>query len=174
MVAPPNVSNYSIGKGKLWIADYVASPSAWTEIGNCPSVAVEHAVERLAHFSSMEGLKERDLNPVVSIAYTVTFETDEVCAENLNLWCLGTDNGDSIAALTNVDAYYSLKFVEDKEVGENRTFVFHKVQVAPNGAGALISEEWGTLSFTAEGLKDAANHPTEPFYTIKWTSTTTT
>jgi len=172
MVAPPNVKNYSIGKGQVFVAPYSANP-VYVAVGNCPSVAVEHKIDRLEHFSSMSGIKTRDAYPVIQVGYTVTFETDEICAENLARFVLGTVVGDSISALSNVDADYCVKFVEDKEIGDiNRTFEFSKCKIGPNGAGALISDEWGVLSFTAEGLYDATNTGNE-WYEIRWTSTTT-
>jgi len=170
----PSVANYSLLKGKLHIAAYAASPSNWTAIGNCASVQVEHQIEKLPHYSSMVGLKKKDADFIISLGYTVTFETDEICAENLLLWCMGTNNGDNISALTATTNQYSLKFVEDKAIGgTNRTYVFHKVNLSPNGAGALVSEELGVLSFTAEGLADEVNHNSSMFYDIRWTSTTT-
>ena len=171
MVAQPNVTNYSIGKGMLYIAPYSANP-VYVAVGNCPTVTVEHKVDRLEHFSSMAGIRTRDAYPVVQVGYTVTFETDEICAENLTRFVLGTNNGDNISALDAVDLDYCLKFVEDKEIGDiNRTYEFSKCKVGPNGAGALVSEEWGVLSFVAEGLYDASNVGKE-WYEIRWTSTT--
>ena len=170
MVTAPSVSNYSIGKGLLEICTFVGG--TYSPIGNCSSVTVEHKIDRLEHFSSMEGIKVRDAYPVTQIGYTLTFETDEICAENLVRWSLGTQSGSSISALQSVDEDFKFRFTENKEIGENRVYEFSKVKLSPNGAGALVSEEWGVLSFTAEGLYDASNVGKE-WYEIRWTSTTT-
>ena len=83
MPDPHSVENYSIGKGILWIAEWVGTvaptwPSDYREMGNCPSIEVEPALERLAHYSSRSGFRLKDKNPVIQTEYNVNFDSDEI------------------------------------------------------------------------------------------------
>jgi hypothetical protein len=173
-MTPPNVGNYAIGKGKLYIGDWQVGTITYAEMGNCPSVECEPAVERLEHFSSQAGLRQRDAYPVVQATYTVNFECDEAAAVNLKRFLMGTQVGNQIRMLQNPNAYFSLKFVSDNPIGPNYRWVFHKCVIAPNGAMALIKDEWMSMAYTAEGLADNDNAPTSPYATITVVTTTTT
>ena len=173
MPLPHSTGNYVIGKGILYISPYQAVPS-WEEIGNCPSIEVEPAVERLEHYSSRESMRLRDKYPIVETKYTVTFDCDEIAARNLKLWLQGSGSGGTIKALQASDAEYSLKFVSNNPVGPNSTWIFHRVILSPNGAAALIGDEWMVLSFTGEGLADTQYNSDSPYITVLYTTTTTT
>lgn len=171
MAFPPSTNNYAIGKGKLYIADFSTSPN-WKPMGNCPSIEIEPQVERLEHFSSMSGLKNRDKYPVVQAKYTVNFDADEICAENLTVFLQGSLSGSGLYGLQNTDKEYSLKFVSDNPIGQNSTWTFHRCVIANNGAMSLIGDDWMTMSFTAEGLADPSN-TSSPYFTVEFSSTTT-
>jgi len=175
MATPPSTNNYSIGKGALSVATWSSSgPGAYSAMGNCPSIEVEPTIERLEHFSSLSGLRNRDKYPIIQTAYTLTFDCDEIAAVNLAKFLLGTQSGDDILGLQNANQEYSLKFVAANPVGVKYTWVFHRCTLGPNGAMALIGEEWQVMSFTAEGLADSTNQPTSPYFTVTRITTTTT
>lgn len=174
MATPPNTGNYAIGKGKLSIAPWTGTTPTFAEMGNCPSIEIEPTVERLEHFSSQEGLKERDAYPVVQTSYTINFECDEIATENLTKFLLGTTSGNDIRMLQNANAYWVLKFISDNPLGPNFKYLFNKCTLAPNGAMALIGEEWMSMAFTAEGLADRATVPLSPYGTVTRATTTTT
>jgi hypothetical protein len=41
-----------------------------------------------------------------------------------------------------------------------------KVQVTPDGAFGLLTEDYGNFSLTLKALDDSTNHPTEPYYRL--------
>lgn len=171
-----DVENYTIGKGILSIAEWTSStpPSVYTDLGNAPSMEMQPTVERLPHYSSRSGLKQKDKNPIIQSEYTVNFELDEPAAYQMNIFLMGSLAGNVISGLQGTNKEFALKFVSDNPLGPNQTWLFHKVTLAPNGAVQLISDEWMTMAFTGEGLSDVANKPTSPFFTVTYVTTTST
>jgi len=60
----------------------------------------------------------------------------------------------------------SLRFVGNPSVGPKYEVEIWKVKIKPTGDVKWISEEWSTIEVEGEILKDAANHPTEPWFTL--------
>jgi len=56
-----------------------------------------------------------------------------------------------------------IRFVSDNPAGNNQEVGFWKVSLTPAGDTALIGDDWSTLSFTGEVLKDEVNHPNSPY-----------
>lgn len=180
MPAPHSTDNYSIGKGKLYIGSWSGStppsdPSGFSEMGNCPSIEIEPTLERLPHYSSRSGLRNKDKNPVIQTEYALSITCDEIAAVNLNKFLLGTLVGEGIIqGLNNTDAEFALKFVSDNPIGPNQTWKFHRVTLSPGGALSLIGDEWMTMSFNGEGLADVANNASSPYFTVTYSTETTT
>ncbi len=173
-----NVSNYTIGKGVLYMAEWDGTTPPveddYIDIGNCPKLDVEPKVEKLPHYSSRTEFKLKDLDPVIQVECTLSFDLDEISDHNLNMFLLGTRSEDTILGLQDTSNTYAIKFKEDNPVGKNRTHRFWKCSVTPASAVGLISDEYKVMSYTAECLADVANNPTSPFFTISMTTTTTT
>lgn len=176
MPIAPDVGNYTIGKGKIYIGEWSGTtpPSVWTDLGNAPSVEIEHAVEKLPHYASMSSFKLKDKNIVLQKDYTVNFTLDEISAANLQLFIQATREGDTLHALEASETEYALKFISDNPAGPNRTYEFWKATLSPNGPMSLIGEEWMQMAYVAEGLADTANHSSSPYYDVTFTTTTTT
>jgi hypothetical protein len=163
MAIAPNTGNYTIGKGKLYIAEWVGDtpPSSYIDLGNAPVITIEHAIERLPHYSSQKEYRAKDKNIVLQKDYIVNFTLDEISAYNLQIFLQGTRDGASILGLQSAETEYALKFVADNPAGPNRTYEFWRMTLTPSGSLSLIGEEWMQLAFTGEGLADTANHSTQ-------------
>lgn len=172
----PNTDNYTEGKGVVSVAAWSGgAPGSYIDVGNAPSFAFEPAVEKRPHYSSRQGPRLKDKNPVIQVDYTVTFDLDEISAQNINRFVMGTISGNNlIKGLQNTDQEYSVKLVTNNPTGPNYTYEFHRVTLTPNGALQLIGDEWMAMSYSAEGLADTVNNPTSPYFTITGTTTTTT
>lgn len=169
------------GRGILYIAPWSSTtppsyPSDYTEVGNCPSLEVEPVTERRPHYSSREGVRLKDLSPVTTLEYTISFECDEISAKNLNRFFMGSLNETTkvISGLANVDAEYGLVFISNNPIGPNSKFFFWRVTLAPGGPIQLIGDEYLSMSFSGEGLADTANHASSPYFDIHSVTTTTT
>lgn len=64
-----------------------------------------------------------------------------------------------------------LRFVPDNPVGNNMELLIWRVDLTPGGDVLYIGDDWSTLEFTGEILKDETNHPTEPYLRIITTDT---
>ncbi len=88
----PNPDNYMLGKGKLYIAKLDADGASLGEAdcGNVTAVSVTATVDKLDHFSSQSGVKQKDKTVITQVASTFKFTGDEITIENLCLFLLGT------------------------------------------------------------------------------------
>jgi len=168
-----STDNYTIGKGILSVGNVAASPSFF-EMGNCPSVSLELTEERLEHFSSRGGLKNRDLYPLIQVKYSLTIDCDEITVDNLLKFVKGTQIGDQILAFQDLAKEYSVKFEEDNPIGPSRTWIFHRGILSSNGALQAIGDDWKKISFKFEGLTEETYHASSPYFTVEWITTTTT
>lgn len=60
-----------------------------------------------------------------------------------------------------------LRFVSDNPIGNQFEMTIWKVSLSPSGDTGLVSDEFMTLGFTGEILKDAENHSEQPYYIIE-------
>lgn len=70
----------------------------------------------------------------------------------------------SAFAETQIEGF--LRFVSDNPAGTQQELQIWRVSLSPDGDTALIGDDWGTLGFTGEVLKDETNHPTSPYMNI--------
>lgn len=198
MKTSPNVNLYApAGRGKLYIAEWVnGTPPTWpgssptdyptpadlaanmgsfVAIGNCPSLEVEPMVERRPHYSSMEGLRTKDLNPVVATDYNVNFDCDEMAASNMKRFLMGSYNASTgiMSALQEADKEYAMIFIATNPIGPKIHKYFRRLTLGPSGPLQLIGDEYLVMSFAGEGLSDVANHAASPYFDAKFVTTTT-
>lgn len=62
----------------------------------------------------------------------------------------------------------ALKFIGDPTAGPAVIVDVWHVQVSPNGALSLISDDWADMSLNMEVLSDRANHPAAPLYQVTY------
>ncbi len=181
MTEPHSTSLYvPAGRGIISIAAWNGTvppdPGDFVEIGNCPSLEIEPSQERRPHYSSRAGLRYKDLNPVIQLDYTLTFDIDEISATNLARFFLGSYDQltGEILGMAAYDQEFAIKFVSNNPIGPNQQYTFHRLTIGPAGPLQLIGDEYLVLNFTADGLADDANNPTSPYMNVKFYTTTTT
>lgn len=67
-------------------------------------------------------------------------------------------------AQTQVEGF--LRFVSDNPAGLQQELHVWRVSLTPAGDTAMIGDDWSTLGFTGEVLKDETNHPDSPYMDI--------
>lgn len=181
MTEPHSTSLYiPSGRGILYIAEWSGTvpPTEldYVDVGNCPSMEIEPTQERRPHYSSRAGLRVKDLNPVTQLDYTLTFDLDEISANNIKIFLMGTLNEATkvVSGMTNGNQEFAIKFVSDNPIGPDQIYYFHRCTIAPNAAMQLIGEEYLVMSYTAEGLADTEYNPDSPYFNMKYVTTTTT
>jgi hypothetical protein len=87
----PNVLNYMVGKGRVYFDRFTDAGVSTGELhlGNDPVFAETPVTETLDHFSSMEGIKLKDLSVNLSAGINLKFTLDEINVKNLDLAFLG-------------------------------------------------------------------------------------
>lgn len=59
-----------------------------------------------------------------------------------------------------------LRFVSDNPAGTQQELEIWRCSLSPTGETALIGDDWSTLGFTGEILKDEIGHPESPYMNI--------
>lgn len=67
-------------------------------------------------------------------------------------------------AQTSIEGF--MRFVSDNPVGTQQELQLWRVSLTPSGDTAMIGDDWSTLSFTGEILKDETDHPDSPYFEI--------
>lgn len=150
-VNSPAVANYFVGKGV--VQTKFDGEADWHYVGNVPEFEFSPTLETLEHFSSMAGVKAKDLTIILSRGGTIRIVMEELIARNLAMFLLGTpDETDpfspSIEIFGQTIKSGAVRFLGTNEVGPRWTFTFNKVDWVPSGSFNPISDEWGQLEVT--------------------------
>lgn len=97
--------NYTLGRGRIFFARFVDAaaqiPEGFRYIGNTPEFSLTIDSETLDHFSSDEGIREKDDSVPLSVSRTGSFTTDNIDPDNLALFFFGEKLTLTQAAVTN-------------------------------------------------------------------------
>lgn len=143
-ILSPNTNNYTIGKG--FIIFRPDGEEDFFHLGNIPSFVLTFAVEKLEHYSSMAGTKEKDATIVTQKTGTVKLTLEELTARNVALMLMGnvddTDpNNIHITLFTNSAIQGELRFYATNDVGPRYRIFLNRVQFTPSGDFSPISEQ---------------------------------
>ncbi len=72
-----------------------------------------------------------------------------------------------IQAFKNTQVEGRLRFVSDNPAGGDQELEIWSTSLAPSGDTAMIGDDWSTLGFTGEILKDESGHPDSPYMDIR-------
>lgn len=155
-LASPNILNYTIGKGKVYIK--LSGDSDRRPIGNCPEFEFTPEIEKLEHFSSMEGVRERDRTVVLEKKATLRVVFEEMTAENLKIALLGAlsdgSGGDQIIDIFSESSVTAeVWFDGENDVGPKWNYYFPQVDFIPSSAIPLLSEEWMQVEINGDVQK---------------------
>lgn len=145
--------NYTLGRGKLYFARFEnGTQTAGGEkyLGNSPEFSATIESENLDHYSSDEGIREKDESIPLQTNRTAAFTTDNVDADNIANFFFGTTSAFAIAAATvtaeehNVKAglYYQLGQTLTNPMGA-RNLDVHTAAVGPTPAINIVVKDTG-------------------------------
>lgn len=72
----------------------------------------------------------------------------------------------NISMFANTEIIGKLRFVSDNPAGKQQELEVWSTSLTPSGDTAMIGDDWSTLGFTGEILKDETNHPLQPYGNI--------
>lgn len=84
--------NYTLGRGKVYFARFTSGqvPGPFRYIGNTPEFNLTIELETLDHFSSDEGIREKDNSVPLEVTRTGSLICDDINAENVALFFFGS------------------------------------------------------------------------------------
>lgn len=90
----PNTADYSLGRGKLYVAKLDTSTGlpntdGYRDVGNVPDFSISIDIEELLHQSSQRGLRVTDKRVVVSQTMNLSISLDELSSQNMALFFSG-------------------------------------------------------------------------------------
>jgi len=78
--------NLQLGKGEVWFSPYspgTQNPTGFEWLGNCPSFALNAEMEKLDHFGSTGGIRQKDQSVMLSKDVTGTITCDDIRVANV-------------------------------------------------------------------------------------------
>ena len=85
-------NNYTLGRGKVFFARYLPgtnTPDGFRYIGNTPELSLTIESQTLDHYSSDEGIREKDDSVPLEVNRTGSMVTDNIIPENVALFFFG-------------------------------------------------------------------------------------
>lgn len=163
----PNTGNYRVGKGALYFKR--SGDADYRHMGNATSFEFTPAIEKLDHFSSMQGVREKDASVVLTRGGTINIILEEWTPANLALALLGTVDegaagGPTVDILSTDAVEGALKFISSNDVGPKWDAYYHRVSFIPSAALNPISDEWGQIEIEGEALVSQDVGPTEGLF----------
>ena len=123
--------NYTLGRGKLYFARFLPgtqTPDGFVYFGNTPEFNLTIESEVLDHFSSDEGIREKDDSIPLQVNRTGSLITDNIAVRNIALFYFGDDS-----TVTTLAAAYVEQTITDVKLG----FFYKLGQTVQNPVGYM-------------------------------------
>lgn len=118
----PDGREYVIGKGRVFFDKMLPGTKTLTGerfLGNAPEMNDSQDSETLDHFSSTEGINERDASIIIEQNQTMTLTVDNINMENVALWYGGEVENETVVGNTNVTEALVLRRGYSYQLGTN-------------------------------------------------------
>lgn len=136
-------NNYTLGRGQVHFARFKAGtqiPDGFFYIGNTPEFSLTIESETLDHFSSDEGIREKDDSVPLEVNRTGSLTTDNIIPKNVALFFFGTDSmvtQASVASDTEVIA--GIKAGHSYKLGSSPSNPTGYMGIDPSGFAVAVS-----------------------------------
>ncbi|KQZ19356.1 hypothetical protein ASD50_07685 [Mesorhizobium sp. Root552] len=169
MATSPNPLNYFVGKGTI---KFTPTAGVQRDLGNAPEIELTPTIEKLDHFSSRSGVRNKDRSVAIEKGMTLRVVLEELTAENLAMLLLGgdideaSDGTKSFAIFAETEITGAISFTGTNDIGAKVTMSLPNVSFGPSGSFNPISDEWGQIEVTAEVLATEHTDGTSDFGTV--------
>ena len=155
MPVSPSTDNYYVGKGKISFKPTGAS--TFRDVGNVTELETTPNLTTLEHFSSREGVKQKDKEVITEKKLTVRMVMDEWTADNLAMALLGDvsvdGSGNKVIDIFSSNSFEGeFKYEGTNEIGPQMDIDLFKVAFKPGKSLNPISDEWGNIEIEGEAL----------------------
>lgn len=158
----PNVENYSVGKGIVALK-FEGDPD-FVDAGNVSEFELTANLETLDHFSSRQGVREKDRSIIIQKSLELRMVLNEATARNMGVMLLGTPviTGDhaEIDILSENVRVAAVRFTGNNDIGPKWSFNLPRVEFKPSSALQPLSEEWMEMECTGEVVAVAGSFGT--------------
>jgi hypothetical protein len=156
----PNILNYSLLKGSVFFKR--SGESQRRHMGNVAELEWQPELEKLEHFQSMSGTRERDRTIILEKKGSVRLVFEELTPENMALAFLGTTSTESggdveIAIFSVSEIAGELWYEGANDIGPKYNAYFPSVSVIPSGGVPFISDDWAQVELTIDVNKSGDN-----------------
>lgn len=154
----PNVDNYTLGKGNVyWMA---TGANTWRHVGNVPELELSLTVDKLEHFSSMEGVNEKDRVVVRTKSGTSRAVLEELTPDNMALMLMGTPTA-AVVNLTTTGEVTNGSFIltnlaATTNLVEGRSYNISGTGIPPGTTFEFDGADGGTLDKAATASSSTA------------------
>lgn len=96
-------NNYTLGRGEIFFARKDPTSGAMggeAYFGNTPSFNISFEPEKLEHFSSDRGIREKDRSVILQVNRTGSLETDNISPNNVALFFFGSTDALTVMPIT--------------------------------------------------------------------------
>jgi hypothetical protein len=134
IMATTDVQDYTLGRAEIHFApfkDGTQDPDGFRWLGNVTQFNMTFSADKLDHFASYRGVKEKDSSVNLQTNRTGSFITDNTSPENIALFFFG-----SASALTISQATITDEAIPDVHLG--RSYQLGVSPSNPSGARAII------------------------------------
>jgi hypothetical protein len=161
MATAPNINNYQIPTGKVF---FKPTGGTFRDLGNCVSFTISSTLTKKEHFRNYGGRRTKDKTIITQVQATAKFVLDEINADNLAFFALGTpvqnsDDSYSISGLSNTNFTGTMRVIGDNQVGP---LVHWEGDVSFNPAGdfSLLkdNDDFNQINCEADVQADANNN----------------
>lgn len=147
----PQTKWYLLGKGFILIKP--DGEDNYYHAGNCPAFSIKPSADVLEHFSSMEGIAEKDDTVIRQKSGEVKMTLEEYTARNISLLMLGDVDEDdygveTIELFSATSKTCSIIFYATNQKGPRWKVTLPKVTFNPSNELQLIGTEYGKMELT--------------------------
>lgn len=153
-------NNYTLGRGKVYLARYlngVALP-AFRYIGNTPEFNLTIESEELDHYSSDEGIREKDDSVPLEVNRTGSLITDEIAPDNVALFFFGEASTVTQATVASAtETFTSIEAGRSYKLGVTPSNPAGYFGIAAAGFSVDLNPGPGALAATTDYVMDFDN-----------------
>lgn len=108
--------NYVLGRGEIWLKK--TGDSGYRFLGNAPAFNLNVTSEKLEHFRSTRGVREKDRTIILQTNRTATITAEDISIDNLALFFLGSTADITQTSLTaQTETFNDIKVGQGYQIG---------------------------------------------------------
>ncbi|MDR3474324.1 MAG: hypothetical protein P4M09_21955 [Devosia sp.] len=131
-------NNYTLGRGEVYFAPFApgtTTPTGERYLGNTPEFNLSFQSDKLEHFSSDRGIKEKDKSVILQITRSGSLITDNIDPENVALFFFGSTDALAVVQATVADEAVGLAGIG---VEPGMFYQLGATEANPSGARKII------------------------------------